>query len=91
MIVTSSRMRIKYMDYIKSAQLQQHVRNEMDRNMALGLYAFLFREDRDLDGRGIKLHRSFEYMTKDEDPDYLYIHGEVSLDLSAGEDGGDIE
>jgi hypothetical protein len=30
-------------------------------------------------------------MTRDDDPEYLHIHGEVSLDLSAGEDGGDIE
>jgi hypothetical protein len=91
MIVTTSRKRVNYKDYMASPRLQQQVWNTMDHNMALGLFAFLFREDRELDNRWVRLHRSFEFMTRDDDPEYLHIHGEVSLDLSAGEDGGDIE
>ena len=90
MIVTTSRMRVKYEDYTTDAQLQR-AEDSMDRDMALGLYAFLFRENRDLDYRWVQLHRSFEFMAKDDDPGYLYIHGEVSLDLDPDEDGGDIE
>jgi hypothetical protein len=91
MIVTSSRKRVSYKDYMNDPKLQQRVWNEMDHNMALGLYAFLFREGRDLDSRWIQLHRNFEFTTKDDDPEYLHIRGEVRLDLDPDEDGGDIE
>ena len=91
MAVTSSRKRVKYMDYMKSPKLQQQVLNTLDHNMALGLYAFLFREGRDLDSRWVQLHRRFEFTTKEDDPDYLYIHGEVCLMLGEDENGGDIE
>ena len=87
MIVTTSKKRVLYKEYMNNQRLW----GEMDRDMALGLYAFLFLGNRDLDGRWIKLQRNFEFITKDDDPEYLHIRGEVSLDLDPDEDGGDIE
>jgi hypothetical protein len=91
MIVTTSRKRVIYKDYMASPRLQKQVWDKMDHDMALGLYAFLFRENRELDDRWIKLHQCFETATSDDDPDYLHIRGYIGLDLDPDEDGGDIE
>lgn len=91
MIVTSSRKRVNYMEYMRSPKFQQQVWNKMDHNMALGLFAFLFRENRDLSGRWVKLTRDHEFSTRDSDPEMLHIRATIELELSPEEGGGDVE
>ena len=90
-IVASSRKRVHYANYMSNPKFQQQVWNSMDHNMALGLFAFLFRENRDLSGRWIRLTRDGEFTTKDSDPEMLHIHNVIRLELAPGEDGGDVE
>ena len=91
MIATAVSKKVDYKTYMENQKFQRDVWDSIDRQMALGLFAFLYREGRDLDDRWFKLHKYFEFTTTDEEPGKLSIRGRLDFELHPDEFGMDDE